>query len=157
MRSHRPSFLRFLICLAASGATWGLLACGDSEPETFRRLLLESAGGPCSEEMDCQGSDEVLADGTFRVDRFNNPGSPILEVHLPENELKAVRETATDSRLLETLGRGEQPCPPVTDSSVRLTLELESTSYRAQIEGCDKPGLQEVRDLIQRLRETYAH
>ncbi|MDC0714893.1 hypothetical protein POL68_40970 [Stigmatella sp. ncwal1] len=156
MHSHRASFFRFLVRFATSGAMGGLLACGHSEPETFRRLLLESAGGPCSEEMDCQGSDEILANGTFRVDPFNDPGGPLQEVLLPEHELEAVRETATNSRLLKTLQRGEQPCPPVTDSSVRLTLELEDQSYRAQIEGCDAPGLRAVRELIQRLRDTYA-
>ncbi|SEM89586.1 hypothetical protein SAMN05444354_12563 [Stigmatella aurantiaca] len=155
MHAPRASVFRSLARLAVGGATVGLLACGGSEPESFRRLLVESAQGPCSEGMDCEGSDEVRADGTFRVDRFNAPGGPVQEVLLPPHALEDVRETATDSGLLETLERGEQPCGTVTDASVWLTLELENRSYRAQIAGCDAPGVGKLTALLKRLRDTY--
>jgi hypothetical protein len=155
MHVPRASVVRTLARLAAGGTTLGLLACGDSEPEAFRRLLVESAQGPCSEEMDCQGSDEVRADGTFRVDRFSHPGGAVQEVLLPASEVDAVREAATDSALLELLERGEEPCGRVTDASQWLTLELEDRSYRAQLAGCDTPGVRRLSTLLKRLRDTY--
>jgi hypothetical protein len=156
MHTVRASVLRSLARLAAGGATLGLLACGDSEPDTFRRLFVERGQGPCSEGMDCRASEEVRADGTFRVDRFNDPSGAIQEVLLPPDALDDVRETTTDSRLLETLERGEQPCGPVTDVSIWLNLELEDRNYRAQIAGCDAPGLEPLNALLERLRDSYA-
>ncbi|SET55972.1 hypothetical protein [Stigmatella erecta] len=155
MHTPRASVFRSLAHFAVGGSLLGLLACGDSDPEVFQRLLVESAQGPCSEGMDCEGSDEVRADGTFRVDRFHAPGAPIQQVLLPPHEVEDVREAATDSGLLELLERGEHPCGTVTDASVWLTLELEDRSYRAQLAGCDAPGVGRLTALLKRLRDTY--
>ncbi|HZH16727.1 MAG TPA: hypothetical protein VE057_20400 [Archangium sp.] len=78
----RPSFplLRRLSRFATGGAVLGLLmSCGSAEPESFERLKWAYGGGPCTEEMDCSGWDELLADGTLRVDRFGDPGGAVLE------------------------------------------------------------------------------
>ncbi|MCY1073015.1 hypothetical protein [Archangium lansingense] len=161
----RPSFppLRRLSRLAASGAVLGLLvSCGVFEPEDllyqerFVRLKWESGGGPCTEEMDCSGWDELRADGTFRVDRFGDYGGAVRETALSAEEMELVREAATSSELLEVLRRGEYPCGRVTDSSSYLTLVLEGSSYRAQLAGCSEPGVSELRTLLKRLRDTYA-
>jgi hypothetical protein len=134
-----------------------LVSCGvEPEPESFVRLKWETGGGPCLEEMDCSGWDELLADGTFRVDRFGDPGGAVRETVLPEEELARVREAATQGKLIEVLRRGEHPCGSVSDSSVVLTLELESRRYRAQLAGCDEQGVNELSALLRRLRDTYA-
>jgi hypothetical protein len=154
----RPSFsLLRLGRLATVGAVLGLLvSCGAAEPESFVRLKWESGGGPCTEEMDCRGWDELLADGTFRVDRFGDPGGAVRETVLPAEELERVRVAATRAELLGVLRRGAAPCGRVTDSSSLLTLELEGASYRAQLAGCDEPGVDALRTLLTRLRDTYA-
>ncbi|OJT25530.1 hypothetical protein BO221_06560 [Archangium sp. Cb G35] len=155
----RPScsLLRRLCGLSIGGAVLGLLvSCGAAAPESFEHLKWEYGGGPCTEEMDCNGWDEVLADGTFRVDRFGDPGGVVRETVLPAEELQQVREAATRAELLGVLWRGKTPCGRVTDSSSMLTLELEGASYRAQLAGCDEPGVDELRTLLERLRDTYA-
>jgi hypothetical protein len=154
-----PSFsqLRRLSRLSTGGAVLGLLvSCGAADPESFEHLKWEYGGGPCTEEMDCSGWDELRADGTFRVDRFGDPGGAVRETVLPAEELEQVREAATRAGLLGVLRRGEHPCGIVTDSSSILTLELEGASYRAQLAGCDEPGVNELRTLLERLRDTYA-
>ncbi|MFY0526928.1 hypothetical protein ACN28I_28590 [Archangium gephyra] len=155
----RPSFplLRRLSRFATGGAVLGLLlSCGPAEPESFERLKWEYGGGPCTEEMDCSGWDELLADGTFRVDRFGDSGGAVRETVLPAEELERVRVAATRAALLDVLRRGEAPCGRVSDSSSVLTLELEGANYRAQLAGCDEPGVDELRTLLERLRGTYA-
>ncbi|PTL84054.1 hypothetical protein [Vitiosangium sp. GDMCC 1.1324] len=149
------SLRRVLRCLATSGAVLGLfVGCGAS-PESFVRLKLDAASGPCMEGMDCKGSDEVLADGTFRVDRFDEPDGGVHEVVLPSQEMENVRAAATRSSLLSVLRRGAFPCGQVTDSSSFLTLELEGEHYGSQLAGCDEQGVRELRDLLSRLRKTY--
>jgi hypothetical protein len=155
----RPSLslLRRLSRPTLGGVVLGLLvSCGPADPESFQHLKWEYGGGPCTEEMDCSGWDEVRADGTFRVDRFSDPGGAVRETVLPAEEMQRVREAATRAELLGVLWRGEAPCGRVTDSSSVLSLELEGASFRAQLAGCDEPGVNELRTLLKRLRDTYA-
>lgn len=133
-----------------------LVSCGAADPQSFVHLKWEYGGGPCTVEMDCSGWDELREDGTFRVDRFGDPGGAVRETVLPQEELERVRVAATRAELLGVLRRGETPCGRVTDSSSVLTLELEGSSYRAQLAGCDEPGVNELRTLLKELRDTYA-
>jgi hypothetical protein len=106
--------------------------------------------------MDCLGSDELLADGTYRVDRFGDPDGGVRVGVLPPAELEAARQLLTRPSLLSALSRGEAACPPVTDSSVILTVELSQRTYRSQVAGCDEPSVTEALQLLRRLRDTYA-
>ncbi|MCI0570146.1 MAG: hypothetical protein L0Y66_05290 [Myxococcaceae bacterium] len=134
----------------------GCSDCDASRPDAFRRAHLSLGGGPCTPEMDCSGSDELLSDGTYRVDRFGDPGGGVREVMLPAAELDTAKELLTRPSLLEVLRRGQAACPPVTDSSVVLTVELTERTYSSQVAGCDEPSVRDALLLFQRLRDTYA-
>lgn len=139
-------------------AVMSLVGCGgiaDASSRSFQRLELSLGGGPCTEEMDCRSFYELLADGTFRVDRFGEYGGGVHEVTLPREELEAAVEQATDSALLKVMRRGEYPCGQVTDSSSFLTLELEGERREAQLAGCDEPSVSELRQTLKRLEDTY--
>jgi hypothetical protein len=150
----RAALVAFAV-MSLAGCGGFPFSSGDASPESFQRLELRLGGGPCTEEMDCSGFYELLADGTFRVDRFGEYGGGVHEVTLSREELEATLEQATDSALLKVMRRGEYPCGQVTDASSYLTLELEDERREAQLAGCNEPSVQALRQTLKRLDDTY--
>lgn len=131
-----------------------LLGDGDTS-DRFQRVFLHTAGGPCMEEMDCEGSYELLADGTFRVDRFGEFQGGVHEAHLSAEDLKSAREAATDSALLKLLRRGDHPCGSVTDSSNNLSVDLDGEHLSAEVTACDSPEVRALRQTLRDLEDRY--
>jgi hypothetical protein len=142
--------------LVAFAVVLSLGGCGSEDASArFQRMQWSLGGGPCTEEMDCSGFYELRADGTFRVDRFNEYGGGVHEATLPTEEREALVERATDPALLKVLRRGPYPCGRVTDFSSGLTVELEGERLQAELAGCDEPSVQALREELRRLDETY--
>lgn len=141
-----------VLCLGGCGR---LDVSSEDASARFQRVRWSLGGGPCTEEMDCSGFYELHADGTFRVDRFNEYGGGVHEATLPAEEREALVERATDPALLKLLRRGSSPCGRVTDSSSAVTLELEGERLQSELAGCDEPSVEELRRELRRLDEAY--
>lgn len=121
----------------------------------FQRVSLHTAGGPCTEEMDCEGSYELLADGTFRVDRFGEYQGGVHEAHLSAEDLESAIQVATDPELVKLLRAGPYPCGHVTDMSNDLVLELEGEHLVQEVTVCNWPEVQALRQTLRDLEDRY--
>lgn len=127
----------------------------DSDSVHFQRVSLHTRAGPCTEEMDCEGFYEMLADGTFRVDRFGEYQGGVHEAHLSAEDLESAIQVATNPELVKRLRGGSYPCGHVTDVSNDFVLDLEGEHLVQEVTVCNWPEVQAIREKLRDLEDRY--
>lgn len=141
------------IAVVAVVTTLGCLETLPSE-EDFVRAELAQGGGPCTEEMDCQSRDVMLANGTYRYDRWGDPDGGLNEVMLDATTAADVRQFFTRSDVASWVMQHDGQVAQVTDSSSKLTLEYSSGTYGLDLAGNQDPIATEIRNHFANMRDA---
>ena len=112
-------------------------------------------GGFCPPDVDCSGSIELLADGTLKVDRFNDLNGGIHTATVNDFDLHAAIKVLTNSGLIQILDAGSPPCTPPTDIFESLSLVDGDGEHRVGVTFCNGPEIDAARDTMNTLVEKY--
>lgn len=151
-----------LFTVSALGA-----GCIEPEPEPepggqFDSFRMTWGSGPCPPNSDCEGSIELLADGTLRLD---TPCSGFLacdgllpgtyEAVVSYDDLDAAIAALTAPDLIELLDGVRPVCQPPTDIYESFAVVIDDVEHGNETTTCDAEPLQRARDELSELVEKY--
>ena len=139
----------------AAGHVWAALRtpAGPCGPFGFE-VALVAVSATCADREDCRTFRELHADGTLRVDRAGEPGV-IHTVTISDADLLEAERVLTNPTLLRALELPAGDCVPRPDTYEVTRVALRLETLEKETNGCDDPYLQPMRDLLQRLEDTY--
>jgi len=163
MRRSLPTILLTIVAVL-------LVSCAsDDNPGTpavpdYTGLDIESPGvayttgfGLAPPDVDHRSFDQLLWDGTLRVDHGGEWPERVHEVQVSGDEVAAVMAIAHTGRLLAILqGEIEPECEePPTDVTVQLHLGTDDAHYSISTLACDEDVFNDVRLALRDLQQKY--
>jgi hypothetical protein len=142
--------------------------CGEPEPisppppEQFDSFRMDWGSGPCPPNGDCEGSIELLADGTLRLDTPCEgplacdgliPGT--YEAMVPVEDLDATIAALTAPDLIDLLDGPHPVCPPPTDIYETMAVVIDDVEHSNETTLCEDAPLERARDAIGELVQAY--
>jgi hypothetical protein len=139
--------------------------CAEPEPEPvgqFESFRMSWGAGPCPPGGDCEGSIELLADGSLRLDTPCSghlacdgliPG--IHEAEVSAADLDATIAVLTAPDLLDLLDGPRPVCEPPTDIYESLAVVVDGVEHSNETTTCTALPLQRARDALSDLVNAY--
>jgi hypothetical protein len=132
------------------------------EPEQFESFRMTWGSGPCPPNGDCEGSIELLADGTLRLDTPCSghlacdgliPGT--YEAMVSAEDLDAVIAALTAPDLIDLLDGPRPVCEPPTDIYESVAVVIDDDEHANETTTCEAAPLQRARDALSELVKEY--
>jgi hypothetical protein len=132
------------------------------EPEEFESFRMTWGSGPCPPNGDCEGSIELLADGTLRLDTPCGgqlacdgliPGT--YEAVVSAEDLEAAIEALTAPDLIELLDGARPVCEPPTDIFESVAVVIGDDEYSNETTTCEDTPLERARNAMSELVKEY--
>ena len=142
--------------------------CGEAEPnpppepEEFESFRMTWGAGPCPPNGDCEGSVELRADGTLRLDTPCSghlacggliPGT--YEAVVSAGDLDAAIAAVTAPDLISLLDGPRPVCEPPTDIFETVAVVMGDVEHSNETTTCDDAPLQRARDALSALVNEY--
>jgi hypothetical protein len=121
----------------------------------FERFRVSRAAGPCPPDADCDGFIELLASRTLRFEPFGEPGNPVLEAEISEQDFAVAVPLFASPELIALLDQEEPLCDPPTDIFETMAVDVDGGMHEKATTTCDQPEVVAARETANALVMQY--